>query len=715
MVHPVRLRVLAVAVLALLSFAAPGEAQNKTWFVAEGATGFFEEDIAIVNPSATDANVQITFLTSTGAPNGPHAVLVPKTSRTTVRVNNFAGLSNAAVSARVTSDVDIIVERSMYWNAGRRGGHNAAGVNAPAATWHFAEGATGFFQLFFLVANPSTTTPANVALRYLPEGGGAPIVQNISVAPNLRRTVWVNSEVPGLTNAAFSTSITSDIPVLAERAMYWSSFEGGTDAVGVAALSNTWIFAEGFTGGGFETYLLLGNTSGTDSVVDVTYFLEGAAPVARQYVVLANQRRTVMTNQDAALQNRSFSMRVNSTVPIVAERAMYWGNFVDGHATTGIAAEAAAWGFAEGVEDANGGVSFDTYFLFANSTAAPITIEGTFYSDTTVGGAGAGLRRTFTLPAQSRLTLGPGNFPEMSNRSFGAFFRSVGASAGATFVVERAAYWGTGYYGGHANAGTPWTGAIDLPVGIPAPAVLNIAPNTGTTAGSTFVTIRGSNFTTPSTVFIGGVAATGVAVVDATTITAFTGPRAAGAADVHVAGVTGSHTAVGAYTYLTPAPPPPPPPPQGTANGPAIARFCNVGADGLCVGGTITFPFPQDHYGIIAQLAAERRDLLINSCVEFGGNNQFMFEAARRIRRATGSNRWGLNIKRGNQGLSQDIVTYYYGPEGVEMEGRPEVYIFDIVGGHCGPNPGPFWADQTAVTRSAGTLGRWTTWGQDLQ
>ncbi len=42
------------------------------------------------------------------------------------------GLENANASAMITSDVDILVERSMYWpGPARRGGHNAMGVLRP--------------------------------------------------------------------------------------------------------------------------------------------------------------------------------------------------------------------------------------------------------------------------------------------------------------------------------------------------------------------------------------------------------------------------------------------------------------------------------------------------------------------------------------------------------------------------------------------------------
>ncbi len=59
-----------------------------------------------------------------------------------------------------------------------------------------------------------------------------------------------------------------------------------------------------------------------------------------------------------------------------------------------------------------------------------------------------------------------------------------------------------------------------------APTVTNLSPNSGSSAGSTPVTITGTDFAAPSTVSFGGVPATGVTVVNPTTITA-TSPAAA--------------------------------------------------------------------------------------------------------------------------------------------------------------------------------------------
>ncbi|MCC7125109.1 MAG: hypothetical protein IT178_09680 [Acidobacteria bacterium] len=116
-------------------------------------------------------------------------------------------------------------------------------------------------------------------------------------------------------------------------------------------------------------------------------------------------------------------------------------------------------------------------------------------------------------------------------------------------------------------------------------------------------------------------------------------------------------------------------------------------------------PFPSWGEAVVEQLAAERRDLLFQSCTEHGGNNRFMFELVRRLRQR--DNRFGLNWKRGNYGdLSQDIVNYNFGSE--PDEGTENVYIVDIIGGHCGSNPSAAWINQTDATRAAGTKGVWT-------
>lgn len=88
--------------------------------------------------------------------------------------------------------------------------------------------------------------------------------------------------------------------------------------------------------------------------------------------------------------------------------------------------------------------------------------------------------------------------------------------------------------------------------------------------------------------------------------------------------------------------------------------------------------------GIAAQISAQYHNELLNSCRETGGNNNFLFHLVQALRRV--DTRWGLNDKRGNRGdMSQDIVTF--NPTDRPDDGESQVYLYDAIGGHCGPNP----------------------------
>ena len=119
-------------------------------------------------------------------------------------------------------------------------------------------------------------------------------------------------------------------------------------------------------------------------------------------------------------------------------------------------------------------------------------------------------------------------------------------------------------------------------------------------------------------------------------------------------------------------------------------------------------PLP-NMFHVVQQVANARPDLLRNSCQEHGGSWAFLDLVVDTLR--TYDTRWGYNWKRGNVGdPSMDVIDYHYGAG--RDEGSTNVYIIDIIGGHCGSNPNPVWNDVTDVTRSQGTIGRWTGRGR---
>ncbi|MGE3165736.1 MAG: beta strand repeat-containing protein, partial [Planctomycetota bacterium] len=85
------------------------------------------------------------------------------------------------------------------------------------------------------------------------------------------------------------------------------------------------------------------------------------------------------------------------------------------------------------------------------------------------------------------------------------------------------------------------------------PTIVGLSPTIGNTAGGTAVSIFGSGFGPTTLVTFGGVSATSVTLISATSLTAVTPPHAPGAFDVTVLDTNGSSSLAGSFTF---APPP---------------------------------------------------------------------------------------------------------------------------------------------------------------
>ena len=108
------------------------------------------------------------------------------------------------------------------------------------------------------------------------------------------------------------------------------------------------------------------------------------------------------------------------------------------------------------------------------------------------------------------------------------------------------------YSGGWIMQMATFRGGSGGGTGNPAPTVASITPNSGTVNGGTPVTISGTGFLSGATVNLGGTAATGVTVVNSTTITATTAAHAAGAVSVVVTNTDAqSGTLNNGYTYTS--------------------------------------------------------------------------------------------------------------------------------------------------------------------
>jgi hypothetical protein len=423
-----------------------------TRYLAEGATGsFFDTRVVIANPGATPGRLLFRFQTEQGSVVR-HYLVIPASARRTVDLRLLAGLEAANVSTVVESDVQVVVDRTMRWDQQTRAGaHAETSSPAPSLTWYLAEGAThGTFSLFYLIQNPSPTQQAQVRIRYLLPAG-APLVQDVNVAPNARATINVD-EQPGLAATDVSAVIESlnGVPIIVERAMYASAtglFSAGHDSAGVTSPSLEWFFAEGATGGFFDTFLLLANPNGSAANVTATYLLPSGASVSRNYVLQPNSRTTLgVHEQDPQLAATAVSTRLTSTngVSFLAERSMWWPHgqpWYEAHNSAGATTTGTKWAVGDG-EVGNLPDDTTTFLLIANTAGAAAPVRITLLFET-----GAAISQDFSVPANARFTVpvlpteaapGPGHMRVPRGTRFSAVVESLG---GTPIVVERAMYW----------------------------------------------------------------------------------------------------------------------------------------------------------------------------------------------------------------------------------------------------------------------------------
>ena len=162
---------------------------------AEGVSNaFFTTRLAALNLSTNPAHVQFRFLRPSGAPV-THEVTIPARARISVDPGAISGVYGNSFSTIVESDVAVVVDRTVSWDASGYGSHAETALTSASPTWFLAEGAThNTFDLFYLIQNPGPTA-ATVTVRYLRPAPLAPLNKNYVVAGNSRFTIAVDNEV----------------------------------------------------------------------------------------------------------------------------------------------------------------------------------------------------------------------------------------------------------------------------------------------------------------------------------------------------------------------------------------------------------------------------------------------------------------------------------------------------------------------------------------
>lgn len=192
--------------------------------------------------------------------------------------------------------------------------------------------------------------------------------------------------------------------------------------------------AEGCTGYGFETWVLVANPNDRPATVYLSYMTDRGGRNREPVQVPARSRMTFNASSD--IWAMSAGIRVGSDRPVFVERAMYWNGRVEGHDSTGTAAGANDWYLADG-HTADG---FETWIEILNPGASSANAHVTYF---TPGGRveGPGIE----VPAYSRRTVFASDTVPHSDVA-------ARVTSDAPVVVERSMYW-DGRRGGSGSMG----------------------------------------------------------------------------------------------------------------------------------------------------------------------------------------------------------------------------------------------------------------------
>ena len=423
---------------------APPAGSAQTYY-AEGASGFFDYRVAVLNTAASETWLNVSYLRE-GATPITRSYSVGAGRRMTISGADVPELNGASFAAVVSAPTSVVSERTMRWRLnGADGASGAKALRAPSTTWYLAEGNAGYFDTYVLLANPSAT-PTVATVDFLLDGGGV-VRRQYALSGNARYTVWTN-QVPGLASRSFATTVTAPQPILVERAMYFrgphGAFEGGHASAAVPVGARDWFLAEGSTGAWFEMFVLISNPNATPVNATIRYLTPSGVARTETRTLPATSRTTIPVDSLPGLGSTDVSCSINATGNIIVERSMYWpgvpGPWYGAHNSVGITSLRTRWGLAEG--EIGGADGASTYVLLANpgSTAATATV--TFYRE-----SGAPIVVTRSVPAGARQTVAASSVGMTGTERFGVVVNST-----QPIAVERSIYWN--YQGALWTSGT---------------------------------------------------------------------------------------------------------------------------------------------------------------------------------------------------------------------------------------------------------------------
>ncbi len=405
------------------------------WYLAEGSTAWgFHTEINVLNPNPWPVSVRPTFMTPGGRVTKP-AISMPAMS-----VHTFDPASDYGIEEDFSAVIEclegesIAVDRNMFWlgaGGAAADGHVSSGAAAPSTTWYFPEGSSAWgFECWLTVQNPGAD-PAECELTYMGEGA-PPVIVNKKVPAGARRSFNIADDI-GAADA--SIMVRSSVPVVAERSMYRNGRREGSNSLGNTGPSADSYLAEGSTAWGFTTYVLVQNPNPAPVDVTLTCMTPDGAVKRPPFTMPPESRQTIRIND--IIGGSDVSVKVHGSLPVVAERAMYWKSVAGEtcHASAGARAPHRLFYMPGGRAGAGLEGWFDTWTTVQNPDRADVKVRVSYLT-----GDGKGdVSFEETIPAGSRRSFRMGD--RLESGQAGIVVECL--TPGRSVVAERSSYWGT--------------------------------------------------------------------------------------------------------------------------------------------------------------------------------------------------------------------------------------------------------------------------------
>jgi len=295
----------------------------------------------LLNPGPRQAVVTVRYL-SAGRPVGMQQRVLPAGRGGQLRLP--AGLPAHVVAVLVADQPVVAMRVSLVQGLVVQGLGNVSGLSEvpgvphAASDWFFAEGSTGpGFQENLIVANLSGGSIAHLTLT-LQYANGRRQLWHTQVLPGTQ-SIWnVNAHSASAAGATpeVALQVSSDVAVLAERVLFFRTWQAGALVSGVSDLpgllrpSTVSVFADGYSAPGFAEWLSLQNVSGQRELLTLTLLRAGRNVVYQWYLPPYGRGSISIDRLPGQLEqtgpaDAAVSLIVRSDGgAFVAERPLYW-------------------------------------------------------------------------------------------------------------------------------------------------------------------------------------------------------------------------------------------------------------------------------------------------------------------------------------------------------------------------------------------------------